>query len=144
MVLHMVHKLFRLLGRRRLLGLRGSERIACTLLCAGLVVLGMHHGGAESVVIDSRGTRLPLEVEQGVHWLDLNPPRAPLHGFADQARIVSRSHNELVTVFQISVFKGNVASGFGFSDRFLMSSQLCLPQFDHLELGQSWRQLLDF
>ena len=62
--------------------------------------------GAKAVISDAVGDGLPLEVEHGVDWLDFNPPASTFKGFSYKAAVVSRSNDELVTVFDISIFKG--------------------------------------
>ena len=52
---------------------------------------------------------IPLEIEHGVNRLNLYPPTACLEGISYQARIVSISNNEFVTVFYVCIFKRYLA-----------------------------------
>lgn len=93
-------------------------------------------GGSQTVVVDARGRRLPLEIEERVYWLDLDPPGTALHGLTDKAGVVAWSNNKLVAVLDVGIFEGNFAERLCFSDRFLVPFQLHLPKFYHLVLSQ--------
>ena len=48
---------------------------------------------------------LPFEIEHWVNWLNFNPPGSSLKSLSNDARIVPRSNDEFIAVFNICVFK---------------------------------------
>ena len=59
----------------------------------------------EAFKVDSLAEWLPLEVEEGLDGLDLDPPSSSLHRFSDEAWIVSRADDVLEAVLDIGVIE---------------------------------------
>lgn len=55
--------------------------------------------------------RVPFEVKHGVHGLDFDPPASLLKGIPYESRVVTVPDYELVAVFDVGVFEGNLAHG---------------------------------
>ena len=65
----------------------------------------------ESGKLDTVRDWIPFEVKHGVNRLYLNPPASLLQGISNQVRIVSIADDKFVAVFNIGIFKRNLAHG---------------------------------
>lgn len=59
----------------------------------------------EAFKVDSLAEWLPLEIEEGLDGLDLDPPGSSLHRFSDEAWIVARADDVLEAVLDIGVIE---------------------------------------